>query len=378
MRPLTRFDLHVLRRFLSALALLVALLGVTFVTFDYAERVDDFLDRGATTAQVFGTYYRYYLFDIVRLTLPLAAFLAAIYVTARLSQSMQLTALRASGVSLGRFLRPFLLAGIVLTGGMLAFTGWAVPRAMRIVHAFQNQYYADAPEATADGEITRQLAGDAVLSVGFYEREAQRAFRVSVVRLDTTGGVDGAGRGVAARLDAAEMTWRDSLATWTLRDVVRRDFSAGDGRGGDRERFTRFVTLDTALAVTPGDLAQSERDAERMTLPEKRAHLDALDRAGVVDQGRARVAYYGTFAYPVSTLVLILLGVPLASRRRRGGQAVALALGLGVAFLYFALQRTLEPLGYVGDLSPLVAAWLPHALFAAIAAVALWRARRGA
>lgn len=366
-RPLTRFDLHVLGRFLSALALLVALLGVTFVTFDYAERVDDFLDRGATTAQVFGTYYRYYLFDIVRLTLPLAAFLAAIYVTARLSQSMQLTALRASGVSLGRFLRPFVLAGLVLTVGMLAFTGWAVPRAMRIVHAFQNQYYADAPEATAQGEIVRQTASDAVLSVGFYEREAQRAYRVSLVRLDTA-----AARGVQARLDAAEMTWSDSLATWTLRDAVRREFASGV------ERYRRFPRLDTALAVTPTDLAQSERDAERMTLPEKRAYLQALDRAGVVDQGRARVAYHSTFAYPVSTLVLILLGVPLASRRRRGGQAVALALGLGVAFLYFALQRTLEPLGYVGDLSPVAAAWLPHALFAAVAAVALWRARRGA
>ncbi len=371
-RPLTRFDLHVLGRFLSALALLVALLGLTFVTFDYAERVDDFLDRGATTAQVFGTYYRFYLFDIVRLTLPLAAFLASIYVTARLSQSMQLTALRASGVSLGRFLRPFVLAGLVLTGGMLAFTGWAVPRAMRIVHAFQNQYFADAPESAADGEITRQMAADAVLSVGFYERDAQRAYRVSLVRLDTTGGADGAGRGVASRLDAAEMTYSDSLATWTLRDATRRDFSDG------AERFSRAVALDTALAVTPADLAQSERDAERMTLPEKSAFLSALDRAGVVDQGRARVAYYGTFAYPVSTLILILLGVPLASRRRRGGQAVALALGLGVAFLYFALQRTLEPLGYVGGLPPLVAVWAPHVLFAVVAAVALWRARRGA
>lgn len=365
MRLLTRFDRHVLGRFLAALLLLEALLGVTFVTFDYAERVDDFLDSGATTAQVFGSYYPHYLFDIVRLTLPLAAFLAAIYVTTRLSQSVQLTALRAAGVSLGRYLRPFLLAGVVLSAGLFAWGGWAVPRAMRVVHDFQNRHYADAPERGADGEITRQTAPDALISVGYYEREARRAFRVTLVQLDTSGGA----RGVAARLDAAEMTWSDSTARWTLRDAAERRF---DGA----ERLVRSATLDTALAVTPADLAQSERDAERMTLPEKRAFLDALDRAGVRDQGRARVAYHASLAYPVSVFVLIVLAVPLAAPRRRGGQALALALGLGVAFAYFAAQRVLEPLGQVGDLHPAAAAWAAHALFAVVALVAFLRARR--
>lgn len=364
---LTRFDRHVLRRFLSALLLLEALLGVTFVTFDYAERVDDFLDRGATSAQVFGEYYPSYLFDIVRLTLPLAAFLAAIYVTARLAQSLQLTALRASGVSLGRYLRPFVLAGAVLTVGMFFFTGWAVPRAMRVVHAFQNEYYADAPETAPTSEIVRQTAPDAILAVGFYERDAQRAFRVSAVRLDTAGA-----RGVVARLDASEMTWNDTLATWTMRGVTSRRFA------GDAEVFQSYVTLDTTLAATPADLAQSERDVERMTLPEKRALLGALDRAGVVDQGRARVAWHATFAFPVSVLILTVLGVAMASRRRRGGQAAALAAGLAVAFVYFAAQRVLEPLGQVGDLEPAVAAWAAHAAFGVVALVALARARRGA
>ena len=56
--------------------------------------------------------------------------------------------------------------------------------------------------------------------------------------------------------------------------------------------------------------------------------------------------------------------------------AGALALGLAVAFLYFALQRVLEPLGYVGDLPPAVAAWTPHVVFAAVAVGAFLRARR--
>src|SRR5690606_38346227 len=55
--PVTRFDLHVLRRFFAATALLLGLLVVFFVVLDYVEYIDDFMDRGATMGQVFGTYY---------------------------------------------------------------------------------------------------------------------------------------------------------------------------------------------------------------------------------------------------------------------------------------------------------------------------------
>ncbi|MEM8560206.1 MAG: LptF/LptG family permease, partial [Bacteroidota bacterium] len=68
--------------------------------------------------------------------------------------------------------------------------------------------------------------------------------------------------------------------------------------------------------------------------------------------------------------------VPLASVRRRGGQAAQLSLGLGVAFVYLALQKTIEPFGYSQDLPPVLAAWLAHGLFAVVAVVVLLRVQK--
>ena len=96
------------------MALLLVLLVVFFVVLDYVEYIDDFLDRGASMRQIFGTYYLHYIPEIVKLTSPLAVFLATIYTTARLSQSMQLAALTTAGVSLYRVLRPFALAGVLV------------------------------------------------------------------------------------------------------------------------------------------------------------------------------------------------------------------------------------------------------------------------
>ena len=361
---MTRFDWHVLRRFLAATGLLLALLVATFVVLDLAEFVDDFIDRGATMRQVFGTYYLNYVPEIVRLTSPLALFLAAIYVTARLAQSMQLTALHMAGVSLGRYMRPFVLAGAAVTAFMLAFNGWVVPRSTATVHAFQNEYYREAPEGAGGAEVYRQTSPGVVLTATYFDRAQARAFGVSIVTV-----ADSAGR-LGSRLDAAEMTYDDSLGTWRARDVVVREFRDG------AERFRTAATLDTALSVLPRDLARAERDADRLTLPEARAFVRSLERAGVTERGRPLVGYYSKVSYPFANLILVLVGVPLAARRRRGGQAAQLALGLGVAFLYLSLQKTIEPLGYVQAVAPVVAAWAPHVVFAGVAAWLFARANR--
>ncbi len=360
--PMTTFDWHVLRRFASASLLLMGLLAATFVTMDFSERIDDFLDRGATTGQILGEYYLFYLADIVRQTSPLALFLAAVYVTARLAQSMELTAIHMAGVPTRRFMRPFVLAGLVFTAFMLAFNGFAVPRANAVVHAFQNRYYRDAPEGGGGAEIYRQTAPDEVLAARYFDRERAQAFRVSVVSLGE--------RGVVRRLDAAQMTYVDSLGLWRADDVGLRTFT------DDRETYAYHSQLDTVLSVLPRDLAQSERDAERMTLPEARVYVAALERAGVTERGRATVAYHAKWAYPFANLILVLLAVPLAATRRRGGQAAHLAVALGVAFVYLALQKTIEPLGYVQSIPPAVAAWLPHVLFAVLALALLARSER--
>ena len=364
---MTRFDRHLVSRFLVATVFLVGLLVVFFVVLDYVEYIDDFMDRGATMGQVFGTYYLHYIPEIVKLVSPLAVFLAAIYTVARLSQSMQLAALTMAGVSLYRVALPLALCGAAIAGLMLGFNGFVVPPANAVVQDFQNEYYRDAPDGPEMSDLQRQTGPRGVLTVGFYDREAERGYRVGLQEFAEGDGH--AGRSVVRRLDAQDMAWDDSLGTWRLGDVTERLFAA-DGT----ETRTKLGALDTALAVTPRDLARTSRDAERLTIPEARAYVQALRRAGVAEIGRPLVAYHAKFAYPLANLVLVVVGVALAAVRRRGGQAAQFGLGLGVAFVYLALQKVIEPLGYVETVPPAVAAWLPHALFAALALALLWRA----
>ncbi|MEM1044123.1 MAG: LptF/LptG family permease [Bacteroidota bacterium] len=362
-------------RFLAATALLVGLLIVFFVVLDYLEYIDDFIDRGATMREVFGTYYLNYIPEIVRLTSPLAIFLAAIYVTGRLAQSMQLVALLASGVSLVRIMVPFVFVGLLLTGFMFWFNGWIVPRTNGVVIEFQNQYYKKAPARSETSQIHRQNRPGSILSVGFFDRRTEQAYRVSLQDFEDADGAPGAER-LARRLDAESMVWVDSLGVWRMRGVTARTFG-GAGFGADSvAAYEKVPELDTTLQVLPRDLARTERDAERLTIPETRDYLNALRRAGADQLGRPLVGYYGKFSYPIANLILVVIGVAMASVRRRGGQAVQFGTGLFIAFVYLALQKLSEPFGYAEAVPPILVAWVPHALFAVFAVALVWQVRR--
>ncbi len=357
------FDRHIARRLASGYFFLVGALILFFIVLHYVESIDDFMDRGATMSQV-ASYYLNYTPEIIRLTSPLALFLSCVYLTGKLSQQLQLAALQTSGVSLYRIMRPYLLVAVLVTAGIFWFNGWIVPRTNQAVLQFEEKYLKDAPRVIETSDIHRQERPGSIVSVGFFDRVNAKGFRVTIEYFDSASHL-------ASRLDASDMQWIDSLSIWRLHSPVIRHFD-DDGA----ETRSVLVTLDTLLNVYPRDLARTERDVETMTIPLAGEYIDELRRSGASGLGRPLVEYYGKFAYPFANLILVMIGMPMAAVRRRGGQAVRLGLGLLVAFAYLAVQKIAEPFGYSGEISPILVAWLPHLIFTTVALFILVRVRK--
>lgn len=361
---MTRYDLHIIRRLFTGTFVLLGVLIVFFIVLHYVEYIDDFMDRSAKMSEIFTVYYLNFIPEIVKLTSPLAVFLASIYLMGRLAQSLQIVALQSSGVSLYRLTLPFAVYAVIVTGFMFWFNGWVVPITNRTVLEFDQKHLKDAPRPLDVTNVHRQNSPHSLVTVGYFDRRDGIAHRVSLHHFADD-------QRLLERVDAQRMEWIDSLGVWRLHQTVVRTFD-----GALPERRRAYATLDTTLQVFPRDLARTERDVESMTIPTAAEYVDALRRSGAGSLGRTLVGYYGKYAYPFANLILLLIGVPLAAVRRRGGQAVQIGLGLLTAFAYLAAQKLTEPFGYSGALHPLVTAWLPHLAFLGVALVMLMRARK--
>ena len=78
------------------------------------------------------------------------------------------------------------------------------------------------------------------------------------------------------------------------------------------------------------------------------------------------VKFHNKIALPFASLVIILIGVPLSAKKKRGGLASEISITLFAGFLFLGVQKTSAIAGYQGLINPMLAAWLPNILFLGI------------
>ncbi len=356
-------DIHLVRRLVVGYLTLIGVLIVCFVLFHYVEYVDDFFSKGATSHQVFLQYYPNYLPEIIKLISPLALFLAAVFLTTKLTEELQITALQASGISLKRLFIPYMVVGMAVTVVMFWFNGFLVPETNRFRLDFEERFFKETGRRIDTNNLHRQNAPGSVLTVRFFDDRTVTAHQTSLQQYDEQNRL-------LRRVDAQEMRWIDSTGSWRLEFVSSRTFEEGREKREFRDR------VDTLLNILPRDLARKERDVEALTIPQARQYIDSIERAGVSDRAVALVQYLNKYAYPMANVVVVLLAFPMGAVRNRRGKTVQIGVALFVAFVYLSAMRLVEPLGFAGDLSPAVTAWGPHVLFAALGMFMLDRVQR--
>ena len=95
-------------------------------------------------------------------------------------------------------------------------------------------------------------------------------------------------------------------------------------------------------------------------------YLSEKQKAGFSGLERSMVKFHNKIALPFASLIIILIGVPLSAKKKRGGLASEISITLFAGFLFLGLQKTIAIAGYQGIINPMLAAWLPNILFLGI------------
>ena len=353
---------YVLRLFMTAIAVsLVAFVSIFFVV-DLIEQLDRFLDRNVAPGYI-ALYYVYYLPYIFVLTIPVSLLLASLYTFGQLTRLGELTAMKASGLSLYRLLRPLLLVSAVISACLFWAGEWLVP------HTSMKRAEIQSEHVDMQGGEGQHVRYDV-----YFRGEGGRQFYMRVFdghRAEGTGVFvtefrpDGT---VSSVLAAESAVWTDGR--WLLSNGVERRFHPGGGLSG----YTSFAALEPeGWTETPEDFLRGQKRPEEMSYGELAQLIQNVERGGGDVQGYL-VDLNLKIAFPSAGLIIVLLGGALASHLRRGGVAVGFALSIGICFVYWGLLRFAQAFGHADLLHPMAAAWGANALFALLALVLLVRA----
>ncbi len=343
-------DRYIMQRFLLLLALAGGIFTGVYVIVDLFENLRNFLDAAVAP----GVVVKYYLLkfpEFLYQVTPVAVLLASLLSLGALAQHNEITAMKMASLSHLRIVRPLLLLSLLISVLAWSAEEYLLPPINQQAQNILRTEVKKVPafRLTKENDIWYRARGDRFLHVGLLDAERGTMRDVTLLELSPTFSL-------LRRVDAQEGSWQGE--TWTLHNGYRWDF--------DREglpRVERFAELPTNLRDTPEELGRVVKLPGEMSYRELRRYIARLAESGV-NTLRYQVDLHAKIATAFVSVIMLILGVSFGLRVGRAGIMIWVGLCIPLAFAYWVFLSLGFPLGRTGVLPPLVAAWLPNAVFA--------------
>jgi lipopolysaccharide export system permease protein len=341
-------DGYVARAFLRIFLITVFGFPIFTVLINLTDNLNKYLSKSIPGRQI-ALAQLYTTAEQIFFIIPAAVLFATVFTTGAFSRHSELTAAKASGVSFHRLVAPiFVLA--LLAAGLTFAMGELVP----LANQRRDELLGDAQlrQQTARYNFVYRADGGRTYAIGQLSAPQRQMQELQIEREGTGPEFPG------YFLTAARADW-DSTTGWTLHDGALRLFL-----DDDREiAFTFRESRTRALTERPADLLTQPKATSQMNYSELGHYVQTLERSGR-DANKLKVEQAVKIAIPVTCLIIALFGAPLGiTGTHRGGGAYGIAVSLATTIVFLMSVQISKAVGSGGLLPPMIAVWLPNAVF---------------
>jgi LPS export ABC transporter permease LptF len=288
---------------------------------------------------------------IAVITLPVGYMMATMLVLGRLSRDSEITALRSSGIGLGRVIAPMLLGALIVSYMAFELNERIVP-------------WTNSETVRMQREILRKTPAPLVKPNLFFAGTNNRYFYVDRVDKDVLKDVlifDLSRSGYPQVITANKAIW--DKTRWMLYDGMVRKMS----EKGYLNYEAKFKRLELSLDLSDNADYFGPKSVQEQSSGEAYEAIKRLQDQGQNVNGMM-VDYHIKFSLPLATFFSSLLAVPLGLRVSRFGAFIGVAASIFVIFIWYVLYSFGRSLGAAGTVAPMIAAWNQNIIFGIIGA----------
>jgi len=312
----------------------------------------------------------YRLPEVLLQAIPGALLLGTALSLNRLERDRELLAIRMAGVRLKRAILPYVVLGIISAVGMFVLQDTLVPQATHLAEVAQRKLIFGTPTSVIQQDVFFKT-DNYVFYVGKIDTKSQVMKQVLIYKTEA-----------------------NSTTLYTIPLAENHHGRLFFKANPDTGQAPIFYIFDrSGIPVTTGSAESGEIDLkqdvwnfinDQPSRPEELTFIQ-LFRLLKNMRGVGSISGYTlpltppqlTFflhrklALSLSTLVAILIAIPLSVHFGRSGGYVGLLLSVVVAFFFIIAQQWAQVLAVKDLLNPVLAAWAPNALFGLIGIVLL-------
>ena len=351
----TILDDYVLRDFALYLAMIVAAFLMLLLVFTLFELLSDIL-RNQVSPLTVGEYLLnvvpYFLYN----TTPLSMLLAVLITFGLLQRSNEITAIKATGISLYRIVVPVLIASTLVAGVLFLSDQLYLPYTNKRQDALRNEIKGK-PAQTYLRPDRKWIFGQHsdIYYYQFFDPERDVFGGISIFQFDSHTFQ------ITHRITADRAHWSTSMGRWVYEQGWERNLN-----GSAIENYHKFdAATFPELAEAPAYFKKEIKQSSEMSYDELHSYIHDLEQSGF-DVVRLRVQLQKKIAYPLITLVMAVLAIPFALSAGKRSALAGVATAIGIGAVYFIISGLFEAMGNFSQLPPAVAAWSPDLVFGCI------------
>jgi len=350
-------DFYVFREFMIPLTVLFLAFLILFLIGDMINDLSDFLDAKSP----FPVIARYFLLKFpgnIRFIMPISLLLSCMYTMAHFGKNREVTAMRASGISLMRCGGAIYIVALIVTGLNFWFNEKLVPSFEKEALIIQKR--AVNPEWVEEQHRMLQYRSSDQTRTWLFKNFDINGVQQDVILKkyieDETGE-----RKLSWDLKAKDASFIPSKG-WEFRDVILTPYSKGF-MPGNPEHYEKLLKEIDEVPETPAHIMKSVSPPEDLSSFEIMTLVSTTKNMHPSLKSVYWTVFFSRIVFPWSCLLAVLLGIPFAAKNERGGIFLSIVMAVGVIVVYQLVSNFCIVLGKQGILPPFIAGAGPTLVF---------------
>ena len=354
-------DQYIFKKFISSLLIILTTFIIIFLIVSIIDFLDKFIKYDLTSKEIL-LYYIYTIPWFINIALPMSLLISTIFTLGTLQKNNEITAIKASGISVRRIGLSILISGVIFCFLLFFFENTVV------VNSIQKRYDIDKKLRPLNKQYIKNRKhniyyhlDEAFLEIKKFNYKNNTGYNISIQNYK--------GSDLIYRIDAKKMIWSENENSWKLENCKIRKW--------EDNNFKFYPLNDTTLFIKDVNPEIIKRDfvkPEEMDYWELSAFIEKLRDKGLSTSRWVVNKHYKT-AFACIPLIMIIFGLALSIQKPRSSHALGMGLSIIVIFMYYALLTFGKTLGYNNILPPFISVWSINLIFLSIGIFIYFKAR---
>jgi len=359
---------YYLREFFKLFSIIALGLGLISSLMELVDKIEGFMQQNPSVIVLM----RYSALNVPRYLvylMPVSALISGLFVFGQAGKRKETVAIKAAGGSMKGLLVPFVITGVCLCIAGLLLSEVVAPDFMKRANRIRDSLTKKENALTVKEGVAWLRAKEYVVRIGLFLPDKGIIRDISLMKVQDDM--------LTERIEAESGEWlpvweegtskngptmrnprppRGSGA-WMLKGVTVYDIKSGS--------VTRLGELRSGVVDSPEILGKGTQKPEEMNARELLTYSRRLKEAGIRNT-KLLVDINARFSYPLINLIMLVVGISLATGREIRSGLITTAIGLSISLVYWLAYTAALSLGYAGILPPVIAAWLVPLAFGAV------------